>query len=156
MAPLHEVELANEIRDFIAWSTASYDVDPKRLYLTGLSCGAIGSWAYLNGFLDAQVAAAVLICGDPGDPNKPDSAWGRNGCNLGRVPIWSLHGDADDTVLIPNDRETMNRLIACPAPPRKDARFTEYPDAGHNTWTFTYDLTANHDIYSWLLMQSKP
>ncbi|MBL8953723.1 MAG: hypothetical protein JNK82_23310 [Myxococcaceae bacterium] len=147
---------SNEIRNFIAWSAARYDVDPKRLYLTGLSCGAIGSWNYVGNNLDAQIAAAVLICGDPGNPTNASSVWGRHMCNLGRLPIWSFHGDADTTVTIPNNRETMNRLIACPAPPRQDARFTVYPGVGHDSWSRTYDLSAGHDIYSWLLLQSKP
>ena len=147
---------AGEIRDFIAWGAANYDVDPKRLYLTGLSCGAIGAWSYLGANLDSQVAAAVLICGDPGDPNNAGSVWGRNMCNLGRVPIWSFHGDSDSIVNIANNRETMNRLIACPAPPRKDAIFTVYPMTDHGSWSQTYDLSAGHDVYSWLLRQAKP
>lgn len=148
---------SNEIRNFIAWGAARYDVDPKRVYLTALSCGAVGSWNYIGNNLDAQIAGAVLICGDPGNPNNASSVWGRTGCtNLGKVPIWSFHGTADTVVPIANDRDTMNRLIACPAPPRKDARFTVYPDAGHDTWTRTYNLSAGHDIYSWLLMQAKP
>ncbi len=147
---------SGEIRNFIAWSAEHYDLDPKRLYLTGLSCGAIGSWSYVGANLDSQIAAAVLICGDPGDPTNAGSVWGRNQCNLGKVPIWAFHGDADPTVTIGNDRETMTRLIACPAPPRQDARFTVYPGVGHDSWSRTYDLSAGHDIYSWLLLQSKP
>jgi predicted esterase len=145
-----------EIRDFIAWGAAHYLVDPKRLYLTGLSCGAIGSWGYLGEQLDAQVAAAVLVCGDPGPVAAGYSAWGRNQCNLGKVPIWSFHGDADPTVNIGNDRDTMTNLIACPQPPRQDAQFTVYPGVGHDSWSRTYDLSAGHDIYTWLLQQKKP
>lgn len=145
---------ATEIRNFITYAARQYDVDPQRLYLTALSCGAIGSWNYISLNLDAQIAGAVLIAGDPGKVDAGTSAWGRNGCNLGRVPIWSFHGDADTRVRIENDRNTMTNLIACPQP-REDERFTVYPGVGHDSWTRTYNLDAGHDIYSWLLMQTK-
>ena len=120
------------------------------------SCGAIGSWQYVAANLDTVIAAAVLISGDPGDPSQSYSAWGHNMCNLGQLPIWSFHGDMDPTVNIADDENTMNLLIACPMPPRKDDIFTVYPGAGHDVWTRTYDLSAGHDIYTWLLQQSKP
>jgi predicted esterase len=145
---------ASEIRNFITYAARQYDVDPRRLYLTALSCGAIGSWNYIGVNLDSQIAGAVLIAGDPGKVDAGTSAWGRNQCNLGRVPIWSFHGDADTRVRIANNRDTMTNLIACPQP-REDERFTVYPGVGHDSWTRTYNLDAGHDIYSWLLMQVK-
>jgi predicted peptidase len=145
-----------EIEAMISYCVTHYTLDTRRLYLTGLSCGAIGSWSYVGQHLDQQIAAAVLIAGDPGPVNVNYSAWGRNMCTLGKVPIWSFHGDMDGTVLPGNDRDTMNLLMACPAPPRLDAQYTEYPGVGHDSWTRTYDLSAGHDIYTWLLQQSKP
>jgi hypothetical protein len=62
----------------------------------------------------------------------------------------------DPTVLPGDDVTTMTRLIACPAPPRQDAQFTLYAGVGHDAWTRTYDLSAGHDIYTWLLAQRKP
>jgi predicted peptidase len=144
-----------EIHAFITWAIANYRVDAKKVFLTGLSCGAIGSWDYLGNFTDSQVAAAMLVCGDPGDPNQSSSAWGRKGCGLGKVAIWALHGDADATVNIANAQATMNNLIGCPQPPRLDAIFTVIPGGTHDTWTATYDGT-NGDIYAWLLAHAKP
>ena len=37
----------DEVHDFIAYAVAHYNVDPARVYLTGLSCGAFGVWEYL-------------------------------------------------------------------------------------------------------------
>ncbi len=145
-----------EIHAFISWAASHYQVDAHRLYLTGLSCGAIGSWAYVGDHLDEQIAAAVLIAGDPGNPNAAGSVWAKNQCSLGRLPIWSFHGSLDGTVPIADDRDTMNLLLACPQPPRQDATFTEYPGVGHDSWTRTYDLSAGHDVYSWLLGHVKP
>jgi pimeloyl-ACP methyl ester carboxylesterase len=87
----------------------------------------------------------VLIAGDG------RRAWDAIGCGLGEVAIWALHGEQDEVVPAIGSIETMEELQACPAPPRKEARLTTYPGVGHNSWTRTYDGSAGHDIYAWLL-----
>lgn len=140
---------SNELNDFVRFAIAHYDVDLTRVYLTGLSCGAIGSWRYLGDHLDEVVAAAVLVCGDG------RSAFSSAGCALGRVPIWALHGELDPTVPAAGSIEPLTGLNAC-RPPPADARLTVYPGVAHDSWTDTYDLSAGNDIYAWLLSHSKP
>ena len=53
------------IDTFFTWAIGHYKVDAKRVYLTGLSCGAIGAWDYLAGHQGTVVAAAVLLSGNP-------------------------------------------------------------------------------------------
>ncbi|HEY0464094.1 MAG TPA: hypothetical protein VGC79_07800 [Polyangiaceae bacterium] len=140
---------SNEIDAFLRFAIAHYEVDLKRVYLTGLSCGAIGSWNYLADHLDEVVAAAVLVCGDGRD------AFSKAGCALGRVPIWALHGELDPTVPATGSIEPMTALSAClPAP--VEAKLTVYPGVGHDSWTSTYDLSAGNDVYGWLLAHSRP
>lgn len=115
------------------------------MYLTGLSCGAIGSWAYLGDQLDSQIAAMVPIAGDG------QGAWGSKQCELGKVAIWAFHGDADGTVGVNGTNVPMDGLAGCPSPPRKDAKKTIYPGVGHDSWDRTYDLSAGNDIYAWML-----
>ena len=71
----------NEVRDFIDYATTHYNVDPSRVYITGLSCGAFGVWEYL-GFHggDHKVAAAVPIAGE----GRP--AFATASCSLGDTP----------------------------------------------------------------------
>jgi poly(3-hydroxybutyrate) depolymerase len=138
-----------EIQSFIDWSIKNYDVDPKRVYLTGLSCGGIGAWAYLDVALDSQIAAMVPIAGDG------QGAWAHRKCDLGKVPIWAFHGDADPTVNIAGTNVPMDGLATCPSPPRKDAIKTIYPGVGHDSWDQTYNLMSGNDIYTWMLKQSK-
>ena len=38
----------NEVHDFIDYAVTHYNVDPSRVYITGLSCGAFGIWEYLG------------------------------------------------------------------------------------------------------------
>jgi len=140
---------ASEIHDFIAFAMGAYAVDPARIYLTGLSCGAIGSWDYLGTYLDEQIAAMVVIAGDG------RGAWSRAMCELGRVAIWGFHGDADPTVSPQGTIEPTTSLMACPSPPRRELQVNIYPGVGHDSWTRTYDLSAGHDIYAWLLTQRR-
>lgn len=43
---------------------ARYDVDPRRVYLTGLSCGAYAAYEYVAEYGATQIAAMVAIAGD--------------------------------------------------------------------------------------------
>jgi len=136
---------ANEVETFISFALTTYDIDPRYVYLTGLSCGAIGSWSYLNQHLDSQIAAMVPIAGNG------TGAWNNRGCELGKVAIWAFHGDADGTVPVSGTNTPMDGLAGCPAPPALENEKTIYPDVGHNSWDRTYDLSAGHDIYTWML-----
>jgi len=138
-------------------AVSHYNVDKKRIFLTGLSCGAIGSWDYLSNFKASVIAAAVLLSGNPGEPTTQTSTFGKIGCSLGDAAIWSFHGDMDPTVPYAPDKDTLDSLIACPAPPRHDAQFTDVVGGGHIIWDPIYDLSGNYgDIYAWMLSNAKP
>ena len=139
-----------EVRSFLEFAMSEYAVDPTRVYITGLSCGAIGSWDYLGQDTDTLVAAAVLIAGN-GNP-----AFGNAGCELGRVPIWAFHGDADNQVGQNGSIGPIEALNACTNPAPVEAKLTIYPGVGHNSWDMTYDGSAGHDIYAWMLGYTKP
>ncbi|GAC1373942.1 MAG: hypothetical protein NVS3B10_28480 [Polyangiales bacterium] len=98
----------------------------------------------------------MLMSGDPGDPTATWSAWGKSGCALGEVAIWALHGDADTTVKIANEQTTMTDLLACPAPPRRETRWTPIAGGGHGPWNPIYDLSAGYGIYDFLLSNPHP
>ncbi|PCC73796.1 hypothetical protein [Nannocystis exedens] len=136
-----------EVHSFIEFALTHYDINPARVYLTGLSCGAIGSWNYLGEFLDEQIAAMVPIAGDG------KGAFNKAQCELGRVPIWAFHGDADPTVNVSGTIQPVEGLQACD--PKPDVEMVIYPGVGHDSWTKTYDLSAGHDIYAWMLERYK-
>ncbi len=148
--PFQSCHSTAEIDDFMTFAMAHYDVDPSRVYITGLSCGAIGSWGYLGAHTNERVAAAVLIAGDGHD------AYSQAGCALGKVPIWAFHGDADTTVLPSGSVDPINALDACTNPAAVDAKLTLYPGVGHNSWDQTYNLSSGNDIYAWMLGYTKP
>jgi hypothetical protein len=98
----------DELHAFISYAIAHYNVDPQRVYVTGLSCGGFGVWEYLAEHGDQQVAAAVPIAGD----GRP--AWATSGCALGDVPVWAIHGEPDDVVDPAGSIDPITSLRGCP------------------------------------------
>ena len=117
-----------------------HNVDPDRVYVTGLSMGGFGTWALLARE-PQRFAAAIPICG--------------GGSRLGlqraaNTPIWAFHGDADPVV--PVDEST--RLVeAMKARGAQNVKLTIYPGVAHDSWTQTYDDPA---VWEWLFAQKRP
>jgi predicted peptidase len=136
----------SDIDAFIRWAAANYKVDVSRIYLTGLSCGGIGIWNYLNKHLEDNIVAGIVPIAGNGQ-----NAWRKQGCKLSAIPVWAFHGDADRAVPLSGTEIPLTGLAACKDPKATDIRKIIYPGVGHNSWTKTYDLSAGHDIYAWLL-----
>ena len=135
-----------DVDAFLQWAANNYNVDRSRIYLTGLSCGAIGTWEYIRTVgSNVLPAAFVPICGNG------INAWNERGCLLGQLPIWAFHGDADGTIPVAGSVVPLTGMQGCSSPAAVDARLTIYPGVGHDSWTQTYNLSAGHDIYAWLM-----
>lgn len=151
LSPQHadgeECALADEIDSFLVWAVPEYAADPERVYLTGISCGAIGVWDYLAVHGDEIVSAAVPVAA------PLEFAWPKGGCDLGRVPVWIFHGEEDEIVPVTIVEDRVAELQACsPAP--TEVRLTLLPGADHvESVTPPYDLSTGDDIYAWLLEQ---
>jgi len=52
---------------------------------------------------------------------------------------------------MPPATEMVNALDAGAPPPPVTPKLTIYPGVGHDSWTRTYDGSAGHDIYTWML-----
>jgi predicted peptidase len=117
---------------------ARYNVDPGRVYLTGLSMGGFGAWE-LGCRYPERFAAVVPICGG-------GQSW--RVCAMKHVPVWAFHGAKDPVVPLARSEEMVNALKACGG----SVKFTVYPDAQHDSWTETYN---NPELYKWLLEQKK-
>ena len=118
--------------------TATYPIDPNRTFLTGLSMGGFGSWAFIAKHPD-RFAAAVIVCGG-GDPATAEK--------LTNTPIWTFHGDQDGAV--PYQR-TVDMVDAIKAAGGTKIRFTGLEHFGHNTWSAVYATPA---VYQWMEGQS--
>ncbi len=141
----------DEVHDFIDYAVDNYNVDPARVYITGLSCGAYGIWEYLGKYAGAvKAAAAVPIAGDGRPGNRSDY------CALGATPLWAFTGLLEDTVDPQGSIEPMTALQACPGVPADHAKLTAYPDRDHNSWDPAYGGANDDDIYDWMLGFSNP
>jgi predicted peptidase len=132
-----EVEALHRLLEEIV---ARYDVDERRIYLTGISMGGYGSWR-LGSAYPERFAAVVPICGGMEGPAQQV-------CALKEVPVWAFHGAKDPTVPLAQSERLVEALEACGG----DVRLTVYPEAAHDSWTETYD---NPELYRWLLAQSR-
>ena len=115
-----------------------YNVDPKRIYLTGLSMGGYGTWTYGVKHIDT-FAALMTICGG-GRISDAET--------LATVPIRVFHGGSDSVVPPAKSREMVDAVRAAGG----DIEYTEYPGVDHNSWDATY---SDPDVIAWLLSQRK-
>jgi len=122
--------LTNLLDDIVA----RYDVDTDRIYLTGLSMGGYGTWALASKYPD-RFAAIAPICGG----GKRFMAY-----RLKDMPVWAFHGAKDRVVPLEESEEMVEAINDRGG----NAKLTVYPDAGHDSWTESYD---NQELYDWLL-----
>jgi predicted peptidase len=138
----------DEVHNFISFAVTQYNVDPARIYLTGISCGAAGIIFYLQQYGNDRLAAVVPIAADP------TPAWDQ-GCSLvNDMALWQIQGELDPYADVNQTNQIMSNFMNCPQP-RKDVRYTVYPGVGHESWPMTYDLSAGNDIYAWMLDQHR-
>ena len=116
-----------------------YNIDPQRIYLTGLSMGGYGTWDWAQNAPD-KFAAIVPICGG-GTP--------ANACVLKSVPVWAFHNADDPTVSVYNSRDMVDALVKCCS---NLVKYTENPTGGHDAWTKAYNDPA---LYDWIKAQKK-
>jgi predicted peptidase len=122
--------LINLLDDIVA----RYDVDKERIYLTGLSMGGYGTWTLASKYPN-RFAAITPICGG----GKRFLAR-----RLKDVPVWAFHGAKDRVVPLKESEEMVKTIKAVGG----NAKLTVYPEAGHDSWTATYN---NQKLYDWFL-----
>ncbi|MFL5629373.1 MAG: prolyl oligopeptidase family serine peptidase [Ktedonobacteraceae bacterium] len=112
------------------------NIDPHRLYITGLSMGGYGTWDAIERWPGYFAAAAPLA--GAGDLSKAS--------RLVNLPIWAFHGSGDGDVPVSGSRDMIEAIKAAGGHPR----YTEYASAGHEIWSMVYSTPA---FMSWLFSQ---
>lgn len=133
--------------------------DSDRTYLTGLSMGGYGTWD-LALRDPSRFAALVPVCGGllaPGRPGMGVAAvanaadpYAAAAERLKDIPTWIFHGAKDDAVPPEGSRRMDAALRAAGA---HDVRYTEFPDANHNSWDPAYLQTPA--LWAWLFEQHR-
>jgi len=125
---------------------ARYRIDPRRVYLTGLSLGGFGTWWY--GLRHPRRFAALVPIA--GGYIQGSSAVPNDICRLRTMPIWVFHG-ANDTIVYPYQSEVLVRALRrCGS---RVVRLTLYSGVDHfGTWPRAYGDPA---LWKWLFAQRR-
>jgi predicted peptidase len=130
--------------DILQKVIGEYNIDQKRIYVTGMSMGGYGSFAIAIAHPNT-FAAMVPICGG-GNPAKL--------ATIAKIPMWIFHAEEDPAIPVQMSRDSVKALQAAGGTPQ----YTEYPKGtfffpvAHFSWVPTY---ANTEMRDWLFKQSK-
>jgi predicted esterase len=136
----------------IEYAKANLNVDPNRIYLTGLSLGGGGVWGFSSETLEhaSELAAIVPICGTCALSSPANVA-------NGDVAVWAFHAQDDNRVSVTC---TKNAIAAIKAKnPSIAPKMTIWPTGKHVIWDRVYDPSKGYvkgpNIYQWFLSHSR-
>jgi predicted peptidase len=115
-----------------------FRIDPRRVYLIGVSMGGRGAWEVATQF--PKVFAAVIPICAAGDPT--------NLSRITKLPIWCFHGAADPTVSVDYARKMIAALRRAGGNPK----YTEYPGVGHDSYRNAF---KEPELLPWLFLQKR-
>lgn len=120
---IDNIPVSTEIRmvkDMIDGLKTEYSIDASRLFITGLSMGAYGTWDFILRY-PTMFKAAICMAG-AGDPTKASL--------LGTMPIWAFHSNDDGAVPVTGSRDMVNAINALGFNDRSQF-YSEYYNQGH-------------------------
>jgi hypothetical protein len=131
---------ADYVMSVINYVKTKLRIDPRRIYLTGLSLGGYGVWrtagAYPNVF-----AAIAPVCSGGNDLSHACAIAASN------LPAWAFHGDADKVVSYTVDTKMINAINNCTPKPSPLAKMTIYPGLTHIIWDKVYKESG---VLTWM------
>ena len=107
-------------------------VNKRRVYITGLSMGGMGTFEAVHRF-PGLFAAALPICGG-GDTIHYKKV---------ELPFWVFHGDEDAVVDVGYSRSMVDKLKEL----KVKVKYTEYPGVNHNSWDSAF---KEPDFLKWM------
>ncbi len=143
------VDIQRNFWNYILHGPHNYRYDPDRIFLTGLSLGAHGVWAWAH----SKEPDAALLAGA-----IPVSGRGKNAtyaCHLEEngINLWAFHGAEDPILPPPIAMQEFNALERCPEVTGAEHTWTNVPDVGH--WMYEPIYINDHhmfnpNIYEWM------
>lgn len=114
-----------------------FNIDPDRVYVSGISMGGRGTWDAVH-LCPHRFAAAVPVCGFFDKAIAP----------LLKLPLWFFHGADDSVVPVRHSRDAVSALRSAGAV----VRYTEYHDVDHDSWVRAYDTP---ELFEWMFKQKR-
>jgi predicted peptidase len=125
-----------------------------------MSMGGYGTWEFALRE-PHRFAALVPVCGGIEGPERRPTLqvtpvagatdpFAETARRLRDVPVWIFHGARDD-VVPPEQSQRMAAALQAAGAAR--VRYTEFPDANHNSWDPAYSQTP--ELWPWLFAQRR-
>ena len=92
-----------KLMELYNWVTTNYRSDTNRFYVLGMSMGGFGTLDFVAAYPD-KVAAAMSMCG---------GSTAKSLCGLNDVPLWSIHGTADQDVPVWRSERVVDSMCVC-------------------------------------------
>ena len=92
-----------KVHDVFDWVKTHYRVNTRRLYVMGMSMGGYGTLDYAATYPN-EVAAAMAMCG---------GATTTSLCGLNELPLWIIHGTADNAVPVSCSQRVVDEMCSC-------------------------------------------
>ena len=139
LIPTEKPTLASQLTiDLIYKLIESKNIDPQRIYITGLSMGGEGTFDMIIRKPEL-FACAVPIC-SVSDISKA--------CLLKDIPTWIFHGSEDNINDVKYSRLMFEAMKNCGGSPK----YTEYQGLKHNSWDRAY---SEPDLLIWMFNQKR-
>lgn len=143
---------SNRVDEFLQFIIDNYPVDPRRIFLIGMSQGGRGVLQYGG----AYGRRATAIAAEPGGGVNPEIP-----CNFQDTALWALHGEDDNNGALgqgifspcgmanlvdrynnPQDYQFIPECVDRIDQPHPLARMTMFHDVGHDAWRFANNPQA--------------
>lgn len=118
----------------------NYHTDTNRFYVVGMSMGGYGVLHFAGAF-SQRIAAAVALCGGG---NVLD------GAKLASIPLWIMHGTADQAVSYKESEKIVNSIKQCNQ--GINLKYDLLAGVGHGELSRFFSMD---ELYSWLFSHSK-
>ena len=156
-----DITRTSTVMDKIDEAIGMYNIDPDRLYITGLSMGGGGTWNMYNRHIDRFAASVPIAAISPSGDFDADRlvgkpSWAFHARNDGVVPTAATRGVVS-TVLdaasaagltYPGGRGNLDTFFYTNE--AVGINFTEFLSGGHGIWGPVYDTP---ELYEWMFSQ---
>ena len=132
--------IEDELMSILKTTMEEYNVDQRKIYLTGLSYGGFGTWWLASKHPDFFAAISPIV--GYAHPNLMEPIAKH------KIPVWAFAGGRDYVIPVKYFYASLNKLENLGHKPR----FTIHSDMNHDAWTRVY---GGNDLYDWFLSHEK-
>ncbi len=138
-----------KLMELYNWVTTNYRSDTNRFYVLGMSMGGFGTLDFVAAYPD-KVAAAMSMCG---------GSTAKSLCGLNDVPLWIIHGTADQDVPVWRSERVVDSMCVCGDTSR--LIFNKLKSVNHTSLVRvfylqqTYDWLFSHNLTDSLRLANK-